>query len=152
MANENFSEDSLTSLAGFIGECACSNVRLVSRAITRMYDEAIEQTGLRITQLSVLATLQQMGSSTVSALADNLLLDRTTLSRNLKPLTRSGLIRVLVAEDSRSRAVSLTEEGQTILRQAMPLWRKAQVRVKEMLGEERIQGLVSDLTSGLRPI
>jgi len=147
MANETSTQDDIASLAGFIGECACSNVRLLARTITRLYDEAIEQTGLRITQLSVLATLQQSGVSTVSALADNLLLDRTTLSRNLKPLTRSGLIQVLVGEDSRSRAVMLTKEGRRILRQAMPLWKKTQARVAEIVGEGRIQSLVDDLGS-----
>jgi DNA-binding MarR family transcriptional regulator len=84
-------------------------------------------------------------SITITQLADLLLLNRTTLNRNLKPLERQGLISTNPGEDQRTRILKLTQEGRSILQQALPLWLEAQSGVVDTLGI-RIQRLAEDLS------
>jgi DNA-binding MarR family transcriptional regulator len=125
--------------------CACFNIRKTARAITQLYDEELRPAGLRITQFAVLMAARGLESVTVSRLAKVGVMDRTTLTRNLRPLEKQGLIRIEPGEDRRERQVRLTARGQRALATAFPLWEKAQARVAAGFGQERLRRLFTEL-------
>lgn len=125
--------------------CACFNVRKTARVVTQLYDEALRPTGLRVTQFSLLMATKNLERVTVTRLAKMGVMDRTTLTRNLQPLEKQGLIRIESGEDRRERQVTLTPRGQQALAKAFPLWEKAQARVAEGFGQERLQQLYTEL-------
>jgi DNA-binding MarR family transcriptional regulator len=126
--------------------CACYQVRKAARAITKVYEEVLRPIGLRATQFSLLMATRVMGPVTVVKLAQVMVMDRTTLTRNLQILETRGLITIKPGEDRREREVNLTAEGMEVLAKAVPLWEEAQERVREGLGEERLQNLLGDLS------
>jgi DNA-binding MarR family transcriptional regulator len=107
-------------------QCVCSAARRRSRELTRAFDRAMRGTGLRGAQFTLLATLSQTGPIATTRLADFLGLERTTLTRNLGPLARDGLVRIDGAEDRRVHKVAITPAGENAARRAFPFWRKAQ--------------------------
>lgn len=115
--------------------CTCALLRRTSRRITQLYDRALEPVGLRVTQYSLLSALIRVGPVSVSALATQLGTDRTTLTRNLKPLERAGLVAVAAGPDRRSRAVRITPAGHRRREEAVPLWRAAEVSLRDVMGE-----------------
>lgn len=117
-----------------LSSCTCQNLRQTTRVVTQYYEQALEPTGLKITQLPVLAAAATMGPVPMSQLADALVMDRTTLTRNLQPLERAGLVKVLPGEDKRARMVSATSKGLDALDRALPLWKRAQGDMVEALG------------------
>jgi DNA-binding MarR family transcriptional regulator len=126
--------------------CACYKVRKAARAVTKLYEEMLRPIGLRATQFSLLMATRVMGPVTVVKLAQVMVMDRTTLTRNLQILEARGLITVKPGEDRREREVNLTVVGMELLTKAVPLWEEAQERVRKGLGEERLQNLLSDLS------
>lgn len=127
--------------------CACTALRKGGRALTRRYDEALAPSGLRTTQYALLATLERTGGLTLTALADELVLDRTTLSRNLDPLERAGLVRVEQGADRRTRRVALTPSGEEKLALTRPLWRAAQDDLARAFGPERLGTLLREISA-----
>ncbi|MFQ5883441.1 MAG: MarR family winged helix-turn-helix transcriptional regulator [Candidatus Methylomirabilales bacterium] len=127
--------------------CACFNLRKAARAITQLYDEGLRPSGLRATQLSILAVTRKLGPVTVTRLAEETVTDRTTLTRNLKLLEEQGLIRIAPGQDRREREVTLTERGRKALVDAFPLWKRVQDRVAKSLGPERLRRLLADLAA-----
>ena len=117
-----------------LATCASLQLRKATRVVTQLYDEALRPIGLRSTQLPILVTLAAQGALAVTDLADSLVLDRTTLIRNLRPLQRRGLIEVGRADGSRMRRAALTAAGHRAVAAAVPLWAKAQTRVTDELG------------------
>jgi DNA-binding MarR family transcriptional regulator len=113
-------------------------VRRVSRAITRMYDEALRPLGLQATQLTLLNAVTMCGDgATMPRLADILAMDQTTLSRNLRPLEKSGWIRIDRMEtDRRARLARPTPDGERLLAGALPLRTQAHERVVAALGPD----------------
>ena len=132
----------------FIGPefCAARNIRRTSRILTRYYDEILKSSGLKITQFSLLASLYGGGSMPITQLAEELVLERTTLTRNLKPLEKGGLVEIKAGEDRRIRQVALTDKGRETLFQTYPLWQKAQEQVLQVMGKTRYDRMLSDLT------
>ncbi len=130
-----------------VRNCACAQIRRVDRAITQFYDEALASSGLRITQFTLLATLSEAGPVNVNRLAELLSMDRTTLTRNLEPLTRQGFVRSEEGEDRRVRLVMLTAEGQAVLARALPYWQQAQLRIVEGLGQKHFHALLTELSA-----
>ncbi len=126
-------------------QCACFNTRKAARAVTRFYDGMLAPSGLKATQLTMLGAVSISGPSRMSELAEMLALDKTTLTRNLKLLEAAGLIAIAVGTDRRARVVALTRAGTDVLESALPLWREAQRRMVEHLGEARWRRLVADL-------
>jgi DNA-binding MarR family transcriptional regulator len=106
--------------------CACSAARRRSRELTRFYERAMRGSGLRASQFTLLATLIQTGPTPATRLADFLGLERTTLTRNLRPLLRDGLVVIEEGVDRRVHRVAVTAKGQEAARAAFPFWRKAQ--------------------------
>ena len=115
--------------------CACLGVRRTARSVTRLYDDALGPSGLTITQMSLLVAAELAGSATVGQLADVLGLERTTVTRDLRPLRDRRLVDIGVGEDRRARAIALTDAGREALADALPRWRSAQEKV---MGDERV--------------
>ncbi|AGP38241.1 MarR family winged helix-turn-helix transcriptional regulator [Sorangium cellulosum] len=128
--------------------CALVRVRRASRALTRLYDEALRPSGLQATQLTMLVAVATCGDGGVKlgALADGLVMDRTTLTRNLAPLERAGLLRVARApDDARVRLIFLTRQGERAIEAAFPLWERTQKHVRERLGPSEADALREEL-------
>ncbi|HQR11802.1 MAG TPA: MarR family winged helix-turn-helix transcriptional regulator [Casimicrobiaceae bacterium] len=121
--------------------CACSRLRRASRAVTQLYDDALACVGLRVTQLSLLRTLQRHGPLRIGELAARTLLDRTALSRNLDPLAQRMLVAVVPGRDARTREVTLTTQGIAAIAAAAPHWERAQAEVAERIGSDRLDNL-----------
>jgi DNA-binding MarR family transcriptional regulator len=117
--------------------CACLRVRKAARVVTRAYDEALRPLRLKATQFSVLVAASVGEGLSISALADALDMERTTLTRNLGPLVRDGLVAVKAEGARRARAVTITAKGRAHLQQALPLWRDAQDALRRRLGREK---------------
>jgi DNA-binding MarR family transcriptional regulator len=129
--------------------CACFNLRKAARAVTQLYEEMLRPSGLRGTQFALLVATKNLEPVTVKRLAKAMVMDRTTLTRDLKPLEKQGLLTVEVGEDRRERKVTLTLQGQQVLARALPLWEKAQARIEKGLGQERLQRLLTDLSAAV---
>ena len=123
--------------------CNCVNLRRASRAITRIYNKAMEPAQLEITQYSVLANVAYSGPLSISKLARILKLDRTTLVRNLKSLEAAGLVENTDVADPRERAIRITASGSQLVDRAEPYWRSAQRQMKELLGAEGLLQLTA---------
>lgn len=104
--------------------------------MTQIYDLALQPSGLKATQFTLLATLSQQGTLPVSTLAEALVMDRTTLTRNLKPLITKGFVSAEPGDDRRTRMVSLTPQGEAALDSALLLWRNVQSKFAGALGLE----------------
>ncbi len=107
-------------------QCACSAARRKSRELTRFYEHSMRGSGLRASQFTLLATLIQTGPMPATRLADFLGLERTTLTRNLRPLHRDGLVIIEDGADRRVHEVAIAAKGVEAARRAFPFWRKAQ--------------------------
>jgi DNA-binding MarR family transcriptional regulator len=125
--------------------CACATLRKASRAVTQLYDEALRPSGLRATQLPLLVAAQLLGGVAVTRLARELGLDRTTLTRNLRPLVRRNLLQVQAGRDGRTHVVALTADGRRALSRAIPLWERAQAKMAARLGAGRLKRLLGDV-------
>jgi DNA-binding MarR family transcriptional regulator len=122
------------------------NLRKATRAVTQLYDRHLRPSGLKGTQFSILAVLANTGPSRLSRLAEVLVMDRTTLSRNLEPLERDGLVSVTSGKDRRTRQVALRPRGRKALAGALPLWEAAQEQVlRELGGAGRWREILKDL-------
>lgn len=124
-----------------INKCSCLKLRRASQAITKIYDKYLEPSGIKISQYSILKSIARMEPVNVSDLAINVRLDRTTLVRNLKPLEQKGLISDISKEGTRNRQIVLTENGRISLKEAIPLWEKAQDYIQQYLGVEDLSTL-----------
>ena len=130
-------------------DCMCLAVRQAARHVTQFYDQYLASSGLRITQFSILGKLRRLGPMTINALARDLVMDRTTLGRNILPLEREGLIAVVRGSpDRRSKELHLTEAGAARLRAAVKGWAHAQTQFEAVFGGER----TSDLSALLRAV
>ena len=130
------------------GGCTCFQLRKLTRRITKHYDSRLAPAGLRVTQYSLLANLRG-GALAMSALAAHMEMDRTTLTRSLKPLADAGLVEVVPGKDARSRIVSITERGREAWSQARELWRRAQDEVNRALGPDHVAALHATLDESL---
>lgn len=133
-----------------VDACACHKVRMAARAVTRLYDETLRSTGLRATQLSVLVAVGIDEVVSITELAKFMGMDRSTLTRNLRPLEKEGLIKVGLEGWRRSRAVEITKKGRSRLREALPLWEKAQQTLKRKLGDQKWDVIRGDLDDLIR--
>ena len=119
-------------------DCNCLAIRQAARHVTQFYDQLFAPTGLRATQFAILSRLHRDGPMTINALAAALVMDRTTLGRNILPLQRDGLIEIVASpKDRRRRELRLSTAGADRLRQASERWRVAQQRFDAVYGSER---------------
>ncbi|MBI2256163.1 MAG: winged helix-turn-helix transcriptional regulator [Proteobacteria bacterium] len=128
--------------AAIFEQCNCLAVRQAARHLTQFYDQFLASSGLRTTQFSILAKLRGYGPLSINALAKELVMDRTTLGRNMLPLEREGLIEIASsATDRRTKELRLTEAGVERLRAAAPGWIDAQSRFEQAFGRKRSSAL-----------
>lgn len=129
--------------------CTWFNIRRASRAITQHFDHELHETGLRITQLSILYMLEHSGPSKLTDIAERLVIDRTTLTRNLKPLIKLGLIRSSNGKDKRTRILGLSKSGTSKLHEALPIWKKANEHFIKGLGFPCWNKLMEELSDAV---
>ena len=129
--------------------CACFNLRRATRAVTQLYDTVLRPVGLRTTQFTLLNAVRLQAPVTIRQLAASVVMDRTTLTRDLRPLERQRLVSIETGEDRRERKVDLTAKGAQVITRALPLWQKAQTYVAQGLGQERLQRLLEDLAAAV---
>ena len=123
-------------------DCNCLALRQATRHVTQFYDQLLASSGLRATQLAILGRLQRGGPMPINALAAELVMDRTTLGRNILPLQRDGLIEIGASPtDRRRREVRLTPAGTARLRAATQNWKVAQQRFDQVFGADRAAAL-----------
>src|SRR5262245_59248744 len=122
-------DEEKAALAEMARTCACFNFRKASRSVTQLFDQTLAPTGLRSTQLVILITGVLLGPSSIARLARELVMDRSTLTRNLKPLLAAGFLRFTRPEGGRHKAVEVTEEGRVALGKAAPFWHRAQTHL-----------------------
>ena len=116
--------------------CTCLRLRKASRRVSQIYDRYLEPFGLTVTQYSVLGHLAIFDGISIGALAEKLVMDPTTLTRNLRPLEREGLVAAMDDRyDRRARSLGLTIKGRRVLESAKPGWASAQRHIERVLGE-----------------
>ena len=140
-------------------ECNCFMLRSAARHVTQLYDQILTPVGLHVTQFSILAKLKRRGPLTINILAKDMVMDRTTLSRNALPLERDGLIKIEAsAADGRAKELHVTKAGEKRLQAGREAWAQAQARFDKGFGAQRAVNLramlgaviASDFTTKLR--
>ena len=130
-------------IADIVG-CNSLATRKVARRITQIYDATLAPSGIRATQITILAALHLKAKQppTLNELADALVLDRSTLGHNLRPLERDGYVELQENEnDRRQRLLVITGKGNAKLQEAFPLWAKAQESFSKLYGEKEMTEL-----------
>jgi DNA-binding MarR family transcriptional regulator len=122
--------------------CVCLLLRKATRAVSQVFREALRPVGLEPTQFAVLVALHLHGTVTVTELAEVLVTDHTTLSRNLLVLERLGVVAVTAGPDRRTKLVRLTDAGDETLSRAIPIWHEAHERLTRALGERQFAELL----------
>ena len=136
------SSPSASSEPQSISGCTCFKLRRLTRRVTAVYDRALAAAGIRVTQYSVQSHVRRLKGTSISELADALDMDRTTLTRNLKPLLDAGWVEIRPsADDARVRTVYITPAGQSQFQIARTYWRRAQADVTATIGSGEIASL-----------
>lgn len=126
--------------------CLCLHVRRAARALARRFDDALRPLDLTNGQFSLMMSLNRPEPPKMRDVSDLLAMDRTTLTANLKPLERRGLVAVTAdGEDRRARRMKLTPEGHALLLKAVPIWNETEAAVEDMLGRSSPDRLRADL-------
>jgi DNA-binding MarR family transcriptional regulator len=130
--------------------CLCMHVRRAARALARRYDEALRHAGLTNGQFSLMMSLNRPAPPAMGDVAALLAMDRATLTANLKPLERRGLVAVVTdSADKRSRRLSLTKAGRNVLAAAVPIWKRAQAENESLVQDidpDRVRGVLRALS------
>jgi DNA-binding MarR family transcriptional regulator len=129
-------------------DCACQNLRRLTRVVSRLYDEELRKIGLEVTHFGVLTALGRTGETNQKRLSAGLAMDSTTLTRTLSLLRRHGWVSVRVGRDRRERLFRMTQEGERQLAAAQSHWERAQRRLQREFGD----GGWKRLTDGLLPM
>jgi DNA-binding MarR family transcriptional regulator len=132
------------------GRCNCLAARQAARYLTAVYDQALSPAGIRATQFSILHKLVEYGPLAIGELAASIAMDRTTLSTNLRPLERDGLIDMVPGEDRRMKNAVLTKAGLARYREALPRWQAVQSQFENRYGEKRAESLRKSLRGVLQ--
>ena len=136
-----------------LSPCTCFHLRRATRRVTQIYDHQLAAVELSLNQYSILRRTQR-GARVLGELAEELGMDRTTLSRNLKPLLAAGLLSEARGEDARQRLIVLSDAGHARLKAAVPLWQRAQRLIDDAFGADAVARLhleLDALTERLRP-
>ena len=137
------SEHALCSEMGRV--CVGFNLRRAARAVSQFYDSAMQGSGLRGTQFSMLVAISTYGPLTINDLANGGVMDQTTVSRNVRVLQKQGYVEMVPGTDKRTRAVSITEKGKSVLKSAVPHWNRAQASIAKKLGDKEVKVLLEGL-------
>jgi DNA-binding MarR family transcriptional regulator len=127
------------------GYCASLNFRRTARAVTRMYDAAMQESGVRSTQFAILVAIAKIQPVAMGALAEVLSIDRTTLTRSVRLLQKERLITISQRSAMRQRFLELTPAGEKALQRSLPLWREAHAKFVAALGKDYWLSIRSEL-------
>jgi DNA-binding MarR family transcriptional regulator len=116
--------------------CVCTIVRRADRALYRLYEDALEGSGLTVTQFSILRDLQRDGASPLSRLAASLAMERTSLYRTISALEKNGTVSIKPGPNRKIRVAHLTATGEALIARAMPAWQSVQSRMIDAIGAE----------------
>ena len=116
--------------------CFCLASRQAARKITRLYDSYMQESGVRVTQFTILSQLMLRGEMPIGKLAGFLGMERTTLTRNLAPLETQKWISIRAGDDPRARVIGITGQGRNVVRRSFPYWSKAQAHIGKLLGAD----------------
>jgi DNA-binding MarR family transcriptional regulator len=133
-----------------IHSCTCFSLRKASRAVSQYFDKMLAPTGLKSTQVSMMAIIALNKTSTFAHLSDAMVMDRSTLTRNVRPLIRKEYLQVDRGTDKRVRLLSLTPKGTETLSQALPLWEEAQAIMVMGLKEQPWINLLDTLEETIK--
>jgi DNA-binding MarR family transcriptional regulator len=136
--------DSKLDLNG-TGYCGSFNFRRTARAVTKLYDMALQESGIRSTQFSILVGIAKNQPVSIGALADVMIIDRTTLTRSLRLLQKEGLIAISNRAAMRQRFLTITTKGEYTLARSLPAWREAHARFVATVGSEHWIDLRNEL-------
>ena len=128
--------------------CTCARLRKLTRRVTRVYDVHLARAGIKTTQYSLLGYASREPRA-LTELAAQMGMDRTTLTRNLRPLIANGWVRLVVGADSRSRIVEVTPAGQAARKAAAAQWKKAQLELHATLGARSVADLHAAVDAAL---
>lgn len=119
-------------------ECIAVRLRMLNRAVTKVYDDALRPLGLKVSQMNIVVATAKMGIARPADLCKRLHLDVSTLSRNVERMRARGWLEVVPDDDGRAQPLRLTGQGRRLLERALPAWHKAQDQAKAMLGEKGV--------------
>ena len=125
--------------------CAGFNFRKAARSVTQLFDQTLAPTGLRSTQLVILVTGQLLGPCSIARLCGELVMDRSTLTRNLKPLLSMGMLQLSKSENGKHKSVEVTDSGRAALVKASPYWERAETHLVGRFGPDRWNRIMVDL-------
>ena len=131
-------KDTTSSIDTISRTCIAVRLRLLNRVVTNLYDDALRQLGLKVSQLNILIVTARLGLARPARVCEILHLDTSTLSRNVKPLQAHGWLEVVPDEDARAQPFRLTAAGQSLIEKAVPAWEESQRQATELLGSEGI--------------
>ena len=124
-------------------DCLEANSRKMSRVLSMIYNKAMKDSKIKPSQFSLLNVINGKGKISIGELSKIMLMDQTTVTRNIKLLKKSGYVQINTGSDRRVKEVSLTAKGQEIRKKALPAWQNVQDQVWNQLGEEKVQQLFS---------
>jgi DNA-binding MarR family transcriptional regulator len=133
-----------------LGACACFRARSAARAMTDFYDQTLEPSGLRLTQMAILAAIATSQGATMQSVASDLGLDPSTMTRTLRPLEQARLVRSHAGADRRAKKIELTTLGRDRLRAGHRCWQEAQRGLSEKIGRATFDRLIADLATVAR--
>lgn len=130
-------------------ECIASRLRMINRAVSKLYDRALRQYGIRISQLNILVAVSQLGQARQQDVCRILFMERSTVSRDIERMQTNGWLNVNVGEDARTSILRVTPAGKRLLEKIIPAWSIAQQRATVIFGKEQVAGL-DRIVSALR--
>lgn len=120
--------------ARIMSECTAYRLRIINRAISRIYDDALRPFHLRVAQLNTLVVVMETGGLTPNELSQRMHMDASTVSRNVERMCNSGWLKLADIDDARSHEIQITERGMRLIADVAPAWEEAQQQAEALLG------------------
>lgn len=122
-------------------QCIAVRLRMVNRAVSRLYDRALRPHGITVSQLNILVVISQHGQARQQDVCRTLFMERSTVSRDVVRMQANGWIDITTGADARTSVMKVTPEGKKLLEKVLPAWKTAQQRAIIILGENQISVL-----------
>lgn len=127
--------------ARIMGECTAYRLRIINRAISKLYDDALRPYELRVAQLNTLVAVMEAEGLTPNELSVRMHMDASTVSRNVERMCNSGWLKLVDIDDARSHEIQITEKGMRLIADVAPAWEAAQREAEELLGPTIIKAI-----------
>ncbi len=134
-----------TQMPALKSPCVCTTVRKANRALFRFYESALAESDLSVVQFAILRSLEKSGDLPLSRIADDQVMERTSLYRTIKPLIDAGAVKLRDADRGKAKIASLTRRGRRLIQQTQPYWEAAQQSVVSKIGARQWERLSSVL-------